>query len=99
MIFVEAELARLLTDLILMTFAIVVLVHAATRRKVVRPLYPLNGLVFIAMGTSVFVFVFIAGIFESYDLGTVFGLAPGSWPGMLPSISCGPCRGFRSCWC
>ena len=84
MIFVEAELTRLLTDLFLMLFALAVLAHAASRRKVVRPLYPLTGLIFIGIGTAVFVFVFIAGLRETYELGAVFGLGPGSWHGTLP---------------
>ena len=84
MIFFEAELARLLTDLILMVFAIFVLVHAATRREFVRPLYPLTGLIFIGAGTVIFVFCFVDGLFETYDVGAMFGNEPGAWGGMMP---------------
>ena len=84
MIFIEAELARLLTDLFLMTFAIVVLVHAATRRKIVRPLYPLSGLIFIGSGTLIYVFVFVAGLLESNGVAAIFGTEPGAWGGGLP---------------
>ena len=84
MIFVEAELARLLTDLFLMALAILVLVHAATRREFVRPLYPLTGLIFIGAGTVIFVFCFVDGLFETYDVGAIFGNEPGAWGGMMP---------------
>ena len=48
------DVGRTLVDLAILGLAIVILVYAVSRKKAVRPLYPLSGLVFLVFGTGLF---------------------------------------------
>ena len=92
MIFVEGETARLLVDLLILFGALAALVHAVSRRKVVRPLYPLSGIVFLVIGTAIFVGVYLLKVAELYDVAAIFGVQP---DGLLRQSGCGPSRASR----
>ena len=70
------ELGRTLVDLAILGVAIVILVYAVSRKKAVRPLYPLSGLIFLVFGT---------GLFLVAHLGTVIGPLMAEASGQAPS--------------
>ena len=73
MIFYEAELTRLFTDLAIMLLAIGVLVYASSRPTATRPLFPLTGLLLLMVAAVVFVSVYMLEIFDRFELPAAFG--------------------------
>ncbi len=80
MIFYEAEVARLVTDLVIMVLALGLLVYASSRRKSVRSLFPLTGLVFLVAGAVIFTSVYVMEIFDQFEIAALFG-----WEGAASS--------------
>ncbi len=78
MIFFEAEVTRLVTDLLIMVFAIGALVDASSRGNSVRSLFPLTGLVFLIAGAVTFSSVFLLEIFDKFELAALLGWEGGA---------------------
>lgn len=57
-----SELGKTLVDLAILGLAIVILVYAVSRKKAVRPLYPLTGLIFLVAGTGLFLVAHVGNI-------------------------------------
>ena len=56
------ELGRTLVDLAILGLGIVILVYAVSRKKAVRPLYPLSGLIFLLFGTGLFLAAHLSNV-------------------------------------
>ena len=56
------DVGRTLVDLAILGLAIVILIYAVSRNRAVRPLYPLHGLVFLVVGTGVFLVAHLSNL-------------------------------------
>ena len=56
------ELGKTLVDLAILALAIVILIYAVARKKAVRPLYPLSGLIFLLFGTGLFLVAHLGNV-------------------------------------
>lgn len=70
----ETNIAMLAGDFVLLCIALITVVYAVSRHQVVQSLYPRSGLIFIVLGTAIFVFTYLAEIVLSLNPTTVFGV-------------------------